>query len=132
MNTTEPGPTVNPTTICGPHVAVPASPRRAEIDQMRHDNIVTGYGCTMSTSVTTAPLRVTRRQRGSLDDNKQVALWLERSARERLEHLANAAGVTKSAYAQWLIETAEVGPDGVPVGWPAPHQSEEALPIEAA
>ena len=71
-----------------------------------------------------------RRERGSLVEARKVGLWFEAGADARLSELANAAGTTRSALAQWLIEHAPVDVDGRPVGWERDHPREEELPID--
>jgi hypothetical protein len=71
-----------------------------------------------------------RRPRGSLVDVQQVALGFEAAANARLTALAAAAGTTKSALAQWLVERVPVDERGVPLGWEEDHPRDE-LPIGA-
>ena len=74
-------------------------------------------------------VNIRRRERGSLDNSKKVALWFEADANSRLTAIANAAGTTRSALAQWLIDQVEVDDDGVPLGWAEEHPKLEELPI---
>lgn len=71
-----------------------------------------------------------RRDRGSLVEARKVGLWFEADADARLTDLADAAGTTRSALAQWLIERADVDPSGVPAGWHEDHPRDEELPID--
>ena len=71
---------------------------------------------------------VQRRERGSLIDATKVGLWFEAEANERLTHMATAAGTTRSALAQWLIECVEADSEGIPLGWHSPHDHPEPLP----
>jgi hypothetical protein len=59
-----------------------------------------------------------RRERGSLIRPKQVNVMLESAADERLAAMATAAGATKSALVQWLIDQAQLDESGRPAGWP--------------
>lgn len=70
---------------------------------------------------------VRRRERGSLIGATKVGLWFEAEANERLTHLATAAGTTRSALAQWLIECAEADTDGIPLGWDPPQDHLDPL-----
>lgn len=74
-------------------------------------------------------VNIRRRERGSLENSKKVALWFEADANSRLTAIANAAGTTRSALAQWLIDEVEVDEDGVPQGWADAHPKLEELPI---
>lgn len=65
-----------------------------------------------------------RRERDSLVGAKKVALIFEADANARLSALATAAGTTRSAVAQWLIEQARTDENGVPVGWVDPRERE--------
>ena len=76
-------------------------------------------------------VNIRRRERGSLENSKKVALWFEADANSRLTAIANAAGTTRSALAQWLIDEVEVDEDGVPHGWADAHPELEELPINA-
>ena len=76
-------------------------------------------------------VNIRRRGRGSLVNSKKVALWFEADANSRLTAIANAAGTTRSALAQWLIDEVEVDEDGVPHGWADAHPKLEELPINA-
>lgn len=70
------------------------------------------------------------RERGSLVEARKVGLWFEARADARLTALATAAGTSRSALAQWLIERVEQDPAGRPVGWAESHPHEEELPID--
>ena len=72
-----------------------------------------------------------RRPRGSLVEPRKVGIWLETRVDDRLNQLAAAAGTSKSAITQWLIERVELDADGRPVGWDADHPREEELPIDS-
>ena len=71
-----------------------------------------------------------RRERGSLVEARKVGLWFEADADARLTDLAEAAGTTRSALAQWLIERAAVDTNGMPAGWQEDHRRDEELPID--
>lgn len=73
-----------------------------------------------------------RRERGSLVGAKRVGLTFEEEADERLTALARAAGTSRSAVAQWLIEQATTDANGAPKGWRHAHRLESELPIERA
>jgi len=77
-------------------------------------------------------MKVQRRPRGSLDEARKIGLWIEAQADDRLAELAAAAGTTKSALTQWLIEAVEVDEVGQPIGWTKDHPREEELPITTA
>jgi len=62
---------------------------------------------------------------------RRVALTLEAEADEHLVDIATHAGTTKSALAQWLIESVRLDERGIPIGWPETPNDEE-LPIDAA
>ena len=70
-----------------------------------------------------------RRERGSLVEARKVGLWFESDADARLSDLADAAGTTRSALAQWLIERVPVDHAGRPEGWEKDHPRDEELPI---
>lgn len=70
-----------------------------------------------------------KRPHGSLVDGRRVGLWFEETANQRLGELAKNARTSKSAMAQWLIETVETDENGVPLGWPS---DDEQLPIDDA
>ena len=74
-------------------------------------------------------VNIRRRESGSLENSKKVALWFEADANSRLTAIANAAGTTRSALAQWLIDEVEVDEDGAPQGWADAHPKLEELPI---
>ncbi len=84
---------------------------------------------TVTGNVAHMNVNVRRRERGSLENSRKVALWFEAEANSRLTAIANAAGTTRSALAQWLIDQAEVDEDGVPIGWADAHPKLEELPI---
>ena len=84
---------------------------------------------TVTGTLAVMSVAIRRRERGSLDNSKKVALWFEADANSRLTAIANAAGTTRSALAQWLIDQVEVDDDGVPLGWAEEHPKLEELPI---
>ena len=86
---------------------------------------------TVTDTLTGMSVNIRRRERGSLENSKKVALWFEADANSRLTAIANAAGTTRSALAQWLIDEVEVDEDGVPHGWADAHPKLEELPINA-
>lgn len=67
------------------------------------------------------------RERGSLKEAKKIGLWFEANADARLTDMAAAAGTSRSALAQWLIETAEKDTEGRPAGWAAAHPREGGI-----
>jgi len=73
-----------------------------------------------------------RRPRGSLVEPRRVTLTLEAQADEALVREAEQLGVTKSALAQWLIETIPRDEHGVPAGWTEAHRRDEELPLDSA
>lgn len=75
-------------------------------------------------------MNVRRRDRGSLIEARKVGLWFEADADARLSHLATAAGTTRSALAQWLIERVPVDRGGIPVGWEEDNPRDKELPID--
>ena len=75
---------------------------------------------------------ITRRPRGSLVEPKKVLLTLEGSADNRLSQLAGQLGVTKSALAQFLIETVELDERSRVAGFPRPATRQEEFDIAAA
>lgn len=64
------------------------------------------------------------RPRNSLHEPRRIALFFEQASHERLNELAQAAGVTRSQMAQWLVDTVERDEIGLPVGWAEDHPSE--------
>lgn len=70
------------------------------------------------------------RERGSLKEAKKIGLWFEANADARLTDMAAAAGTSRSALAQWLVETAEKDAEGRPAGWSAAHPREGELPLD--
>jgi hypothetical protein len=73
-----------------------------------------------------------RRERNSLVEPRQVALIVEDASNNRLTELARAAGTSRSAVFQWLVDTVAIDPQGVPAGWPQAHPNQAPLPVNAA
>ena len=61
-----------------------------------------------------------------------MTLTLEEKADEYLVSIASHAGVTKSALAQFLIQSAALDERGIPIGWPEHLSAREELDIDAA
>lgn len=97
--------------------------------QVNHARRVAHHQGTVTDTLSGMSVAIRRRERGSLENSKKVALWFEADANSRLTKIANAAGTTRSALAQWLIDQVEVDEEGIPLGWAEAHPKLEELPI---
>lgn len=98
---------------------------------MREINKRVAVGNGSVTDIVTG-MNARRRDRGSLQDGRKIGLWFEGQSDDRLTHIAAAAGTTRSALAQWLVDSVVLDADGVPVGWADAHPRPEELRIDAA
>lgn len=69
-----------------------------------------------------------RRPRGSLVDPISVGYVVEQASKDRLDAIAQNAGVSSSLMYEQLIEHVELTDQGIPVWW-KPLPRDEELPI---
>jgi hypothetical protein len=69
------------------------------------------------------------RAANTMNDPMRIALTIERASCRRLTEMADAARVSRSQMTQWLIDTIQLRPDGLPVGWPESSDDDEELPM---
>lgn len=72
-----------------------------------------------------------RRPRGSLVDPVNMGYEVERVAKERLDRVAEIAGVSSAVMFEHIIGHLELTDQGLPVTWPENPRDGE-LPIDAA
>lgn len=73
-----------------------------------------------------------RRPRGTLVDPVPLGYVVERSAKDRLDRLADQAAVSSAVMFEHIIENLELTSRGLPVTWPEQELHDGELPIEAA
>lgn len=59
-----------------------------------------------------------KRPRGTSVDPVQLGMRVERSAKARLELLAERAGVSQAVMFEYVMEHMPIDPRGLPQGWP--------------
>lgn len=72
-----------------------------------------------------------RRPRGSLVDPISLGYEVERVAKNKLDSVAENAGVSSSVMFEHIIEHLQLTDQGLPVTWPEKSRDEE-LPIDTA
>ncbi len=65
------------------------------------------------------------RQRDSVENPVKVMFYLSSKQNGRLTEFAKRAGVSRSAYIDWLLRSEQVNPDGRPARWAAEHPAED-------
>ena len=72
-----------------------------------------------------------RRPRGSLIDPVPLGYVVERAAKDRLDKIAEKAGVSSSVMLEHIIANLELTSRGLPVTWPtSTDQRDGELPID--
>lgn len=75
--------------------------------------------------------RISRRPRGTLHDPVSLGWEVERQAKERLEKLAERAGVSRAVMFEHIMANVEITLQGLPATWSSEPRDGE-LPIDAA
>jgi hypothetical protein len=65
-------------------------------------------------------------------DPVAIGYVIERSAKDRLDQIAEHAEVSSAVMFERLIEHTELTDRGVPVWWPEPEPKDGELPIDSA
>lgn len=73
-----------------------------------------------------------RRPRGSLVDPVPIGYVVERTAKDRLDQIADLASVSSAVMFEHIMEHLELTSRGLPATWPEQELHDGELPIDSA